>query len=76
REVLQENFIVALPGDHPLLACDVLHPTELSQLPVFTLARRYAPGFYDELMQALARQGAHLPHATELGEFTTMLALV
>ena len=27
-------------------------------------------------MQALARQGAHLPHATELGEFTTMLALV
>ena len=76
REVLQENFIVALPGDHPLVACTSLHPTDLAQLPVFILARRYAPGFYDELMQALTRQGAQLQIATELGEFTTMLALV
>ena len=76
REVLQESFIVALPGDHPLVACTSLHPTDLSQLPVFILARRYAPGFYDELMQALTRQGAQLQIATELGEFTTMLALV
>ncbi len=76
REVLQESFIVALPGDHPLLACERLHPTDLGQLPVFILARRYAPGFYDELMQAFNRQGAQLHIATELGEFTTMLALV
>ena len=76
REVLQENFIVALPGDHPLVACTSLHPTDLSQLPVFILARRYAPGFYDEVMQALTHRGAHLQNATELGEFTTMLALV
>ena len=76
REVLQESFIVALPGDHPLVACTSLHPTDLSQLPVFILARRYAPGFYDEVMQALTPRGAHLQNATELGEFTTMLALV
>ncbi len=76
REVLQESFIVALPGDHPLVACTSLHPTDLSQLPVFILARRYAPGFYDEVMQALTHRGAHLQNATELGEFTTMLALV
>ena len=76
REVLQESFIVALPGDHPLVACTSLHPTDLSQLPVFILARRYAPGFYDEVMQVLTHRGAHLQHATELGEFTTMLALV
>ena len=76
REVLQESFIVALPGDHPLLAFERLHPTDLGQLPVFILARRYAPGFYDELMQAFNRQGAQLHIATELGEFTTMLALV
>ena len=76
REVLQENFIVALPGDHPLMACTSLQPTDLAQLPVFILARRYAPSFYDELMQALTRQGAQLQIATELGEFTTMLALV
>ena len=76
REVLQESFIVALPGDHPLVACTSLHPTDLSQLPVFILARRYAPGFYDEVMQVLTHRGAHLQNATELGEFTTMLALV
>jgi DNA-binding transcriptional LysR family regulator len=76
REVLQETFIVALPGDHPLVACDTLHPTDLDQLPVFILARRYAPGFYDELMQAVTRQGGQLQIAAELGEFTTMLALV
>ena len=76
REVLQETFIVALPGDHPLVACDTLHPTNLDQLPVFILARRYAPGFYDELMQAVTRQGGQLQIAAELGEFTTMLALV
>ncbi|MEJ3647089.1 LysR family transcriptional regulator [Pseudomonas bubulae] len=76
REVLQESFIVALPGDHPLVACTSLHPTDLIQLPVFILARRYAPGFYDEVMQALTHRGAHLQNATELGEFTTMLALV
>ena len=76
REVLEETFIVALPGDHPLVACDSLPPTALAQLPVFILARRYAPGFYDELMQSLARHGAQLQIATELGEFTTMLALV
>ena len=76
REVLEETFIVALPSDHPLVACDSLPPTALAQLPVFILARRYAPGFYDELMQSLARHGAQLQIATELGEFTTMLALV
>ena len=76
REVLRETFIIALPGDHPLGACDTLHPTALAQLPVFILARRYAPGFYDELMQALTRQGVQLEIASELGEFTTMLALV
>lgn len=76
REVLRESFIVALPDAHPLAACSQLHPKDLANVPLFILARRYAPGFYDELMQALNRQGAPLPIAAELGEFTTMLALV
>jgi DNA-binding transcriptional LysR family regulator len=76
REVLQESFIVALPGDHPLASSSRLHPTDLAQLPLLILARRYAPGFYDGLLQALERQGAPLQIASELGEFTTMLALV
>ncbi|VVO04018.1 LysR family transcriptional regulator [Pseudomonas fluorescens] len=76
REVLQETFIVAFPSDHPLASCDTLHPTALAQVPVFILARRYAPGFYDGLMQTLSSHGAQLEIASELGEFTTMLALV
>ncbi|OLF53764.1 LysR family transcriptional regulator [Pseudomonas chlororaphis] len=76
REVLQESFMVALPSDHPLAAHTRLAPTALTGLPVFILARRYAPGFHDQLMQVLDRHGAQLDVAAELGEFTTMLALV
>lgn len=74
--VLRETFIVALPCNHPLASCDTLHPTALANVPVFILGRRYAPGFYDGLMQALSSQGVQLEIASELGEFTTMLALV
>jgi DNA-binding transcriptional LysR family regulator len=73
---LHETFIVALPMNHPLASHDIVHPTDLAQVPVFILARRYAPGFYDELLQALGSHGAQLEIASELGEFTTMLALV
>ena len=40
------------------------------------LARRYAPGFHDETLVALKRESADLNIAQELGEFSTMLALV
>jgi len=76
REVLRESFMVALPDDHPLVSSATLQPAALARLPVLILARRYAPGFHDQLMQELNRQGAQLEVAAELGEFTTMLALV
>ncbi|MBT1264565.1 LysR family transcriptional regulator [Pseudomonas sp. G5001] len=72
-EVLQESFVVALPGEHPLATQETIQPTDLLKVPVFILARRYAPGFYDEFVQAM---GVPLEIASELGEFTTMLALV
>ena len=76
REVLQETFVLALPSDHPLALCDSVPVSALAQVPVFVLARRYAPGFYDELMQSLRSHGVQLQIGSELGEFTTMLALV
>ena len=76
REVLQESFIVALPSDHPLAELESVPALELARIPVLILARRYAPGFYDELMQTLRSQGVELQVDSELGEFTTMLALV
>jgi DNA-binding transcriptional LysR family regulator len=76
RVVLEESFVVALPDDHALAAQPSIRPAELRGCPAFVLARRYAPGFYDEMLVALKRQGATLEIAQELGEFTTMLALV
>jgi DNA-binding transcriptional LysR family regulator len=76
RVVLEEPFVVALPDDHPLAAQPLIRPTDLKGCPAFVLARRYAPGFHDELLVALKREGADLNIVQELGEFTTMLALV
>lgn len=76
RVVLEEPFVLALPEDHPLAAKSLIHPTELRGHPAFVLARRYAPGFHDDMLVALKRHGADLEIAQELGEFATMLALV
>lgn len=76
RVVLKEPFVVALPDDHPLAAQPSIRPADLQGCPAFVLARRYAPGFHDEMLVALKREGADLDIAQELGEFTTMLALV
>jgi DNA-binding transcriptional LysR family regulator len=74
--VLRESFVLALPSGHPLAVRKSLLAEDLQALPILVLGRRYAPGFYDELMQALRAQGVALPISSELGEFTTMLALV
>lgn len=76
RVVLQESIIVALPVDHPLTTHSVIEVKDLAHLPVLVLARRYAAGFHDGLLRAIADQGGKLDIAEELGEFTTMLALV
>lgn len=76
RVVLEESFVVALPGDHALATRPVIRPADLRGFPAFVLARRYAPGFHDDMLVALKREGADLEIAQELGEFTTMLALI
>lgn len=76
RVVLEEGFVVALPLDHPLAAHHTVSAAALRGQPVFVLARRYAPGFHDDMLLALSRAGTTLDIAQEFGEFTTMLALV
>ena len=76
RVVLEEPFVVALPDDHALASRPLIAPADLRGFPAFVLARRYAPGFHDEMLVALKREGADLNIAQELGEFSTMLALV
>jgi DNA-binding transcriptional LysR family regulator len=74
--VLHESIIVALPADHPLATHSIIEVTELAQQTVLVLARRYAAGFHDGLLRAISEHGGKLDIADELGEFTTMLALV
>ena len=76
RVVLEEGFVVALPLGHPLAVHDAISPAALRGEPTFVLARRYAPGFHDDMLLALSRAGTTLDIAQEFGEFTTMLALV
>ncbi|CAL8479885.1 LysR family transcriptional regulator [Caballeronia sp. S22] len=76
RVVLEEPFVVALPDDHALAMQTMIHPPDLRGFPAFVLARRYAPGFHDDMLVALKREGVDLNIAQELGEFSTMLALV
>lgn len=76
QQVLEESFIVVLPENHPLCAYATLCPQDLADYPAFILARRFAPGFYDEFLLALKRSGLSLQILQELGEFTTMIALI
>lgn len=76
QTVLSESFVVAIPEDHPLAELDAITPEALAEHAVFMLSRRFAPGFYDDFMQAFKRRGLTLQVARELGEFTTMAALI
>ncbi|TAM01822.1 MAG: LysR family transcriptional regulator [Paraburkholderia sp.] len=76
RTVMQESFVVAVPARHALSRLKRIHPDDLRDLPVFMLARRYAPGFYDEILVAFSQRGVTLQIERELGEYATMLALV
>ncbi|MCM2551998.1 LysR family transcriptional regulator [Burkholderia glumae] len=76
RVVLEESFVVAVPASHALARQTQIEPAQLRGQPAFVLARRYAPGFFDALLVALGARGVTLDIARELGEYTTMLALV
>lgn len=76
RTVVEEPFLVVLPAGHPLCRLDAIAPADLAGTPAFFLARRFAPGFHDEFLLAMRRCGTPLAIAQELGEFTTMVALI
>lgn len=76
RTVLEEPFLVVLPAGHPLCGLPEVAPADLAGHPAFVLARRFAPGLYDEFLLAMSRSGETLAIRQELGEFTTMVALI
>ncbi|WP_322044667.1 LysR family transcriptional regulator [Paraburkholderia sp. J67] len=76
RVVMEETFVVAVPEDHELAHRAQIRPADLRGHAAFVLARRYAPGLYDEMLVAFRQQRVSLEIAAELGEYTTMLALI
>ncbi|WLE62272.1 LysR family transcriptional regulator [Burkholderia plantarii] len=76
RVVMEESFVVAVPASHAFAQLALIEPAQLRCQPAFVLARRYAPGFFDALLVALGAHEVTLDIARELGEYTTMLALV
>ncbi|MBI0330089.1 LysR family transcriptional regulator [Burkholderia plantarii] len=76
RVVMEESFVVAVPASHAFAQLAHIEPAQLRGQPAFVLARRYAPGFFDALLVALGAREVTLDIVRELGEYTTMLALV
>jgi DNA-binding transcriptional LysR family regulator len=76
RLLFEEQMVVALAADDPLCRKRSVQPADLAERPAFVLARQFAPGLYDQMLVSFHQQKVTLQIARELGEFTTMLALV
>ena len=76
RMLFEESLVVALPQENPLCAKPRIKPQDLAGCPVLVLARKFAPGLYDQMLAGFHRRKVTLTIAREMGEFTTQLALV
>lgn len=76
QRLFDEGLVVALPSNDPLCAATQVEPAQLAEREVFVLARKFAPGLHDLMLVAFHQRQIALHWARELGEFTTMLALV
>jgi DNA-binding transcriptional LysR family regulator len=76
RMLFEESLVVALPQDNPLCTQRRIQPQDLAGCPVLVLARKFAPGLYDQMLAGFHRRKITLTIAREMGEFTTQLALV
>lgn len=76
RLLFEEPLMVAMPLDDPLSSKVIIEPADLINREVCVLARKFCPGLYDHMLVAFHVRGVTLRISRELGEFTTMLALV
>lgn len=72
----REEFVVILHKGHRLAKKKRLRLAELRDEPFVAYARRWAPGFFDSVMQMCAREGFSPTIAQETGEMYTAIALV
>lgn len=72
----REKFAIVLPKEHRLAEANHLPIAQLRNEPFIAYARRWAPGFFDSIMQMCTREGFSPNIVQETGEMYTAIALV
>jgi DNA-binding transcriptional LysR family regulator len=76
RVVHREPFVVVLPHGHPLANEKQIRLLQLQNEQFVAYGRRWAPGFYDAVIQMCTREGFSPEIVQETGEMYTAVALV
>jgi DNA-binding transcriptional LysR family regulator len=76
RVIHREPFVVVLPLTHSLASEMHLRLVQLQNEPFVAYGRRWAPGFYDAVIQMCTREGFSPEIVQETGEMYTAIALV
>jgi DNA-binding transcriptional LysR family regulator len=72
----REEFVIALPREHRLARTRQLSLAKLSEEPFIAYGRRWAPGFFDAVIQMCMHQGFSPNIVQETGEMYTAIAMV
>jgi DNA-binding transcriptional LysR family regulator len=76
RVIHREPFVVVLPHGHPLAHETQIRLAQLQNEQFVAYGRRWAPGFYDAVIQMCTREGFSPEIVQETGEMYTAIALV
>jgi DNA-binding transcriptional LysR family regulator len=74
--VVRERVVAALPEGHPLAALSRVSLARLAREPFILFPRAQAPGFFDQLVSALAATGTTPSIVQEAPEMQTIVGLV
>lgn len=72
----REPFVVVLPHKHALANEEQVCPVQLQNESFVAYGRRWAPGFYDAVVQMCTKEGFSPEIVQETGEMYTAIALV
>lgn len=76
RDVWSEPLVLALPADDPLTALDTVRADQLAGRRVVLFAREAGPGYWDQVVAALAGADVVLEEARAADHITTLLGMV
>ena len=74
--IAREDYVIALPGDHPLALRKRVALADLNGESLVLFARTEAPGFYDQIIELCRRAGFEPSAYQEASQTDTIIALV